>query len=739
VTLPGMSDLQMDVADEVLTDAERFIRGEGPPPLDVPETEDTGDDEERVRQRKAALRALYGDLFPLSTEEEAETEDWVRWCEALWTKHEPGKRTRMHIGERNRLMRQGVQWISSTNLEKWREPPKPKDAARVVNNLIGPALDQRVQILGENRPGFKTRPVTQDPDDIRKAEAQQIALEYQYDQQGMRHLIREAAYWCGTDGVAFWLTYWDPDAGPWHEEMAVDFDGNPVLDSEGQPLSEGSFPMGDVRTRTLRLDQVCVSANATATMKPTYWVIRERIPLSLAVASHGAGVAEAATHASGESQETATYDPPLWSEMFEEQDTVLRYTVFCEPSEFLPQGLLTVTVGDKVVYVGDLPCGVVPMVRFTDGSSDPNFYPRPIMDDWVDHQVRINVLLSRWVDSVRINSGGRFFAKPKALSHETLVGGLHSIIEVRGTGNIAESVQAVPNFSVGQDVKELLASELAAFEAKSGWSQASRGQFSSDASGRAILAAREALERVFSDPVAAAAQAMTEWGKVSLAWMRWGYDLPRTLGVMGTGRPDLARAVSSEDLDGAADVEVMAETLMPMPSSLKLFMLDQNLEKGIISTQEYRQRMPFAYIRDMQTPDTDHFARARRVAEAIRQGAEAPVVKWQDNEAIHQDVLEREIILRDDLDPNVVAVAEQRWMALAQQAQMKMGGAPPEQPQPGAPPGGPGGDSAFQPSPQNQPLPTMNPGIAAAPVALTDGFTEEMMGQSLSFDATRPN
>jgi hypothetical protein len=40
-------------------------------------------------------------------------------------------------------------------------------------------------------------------------------------------------------------------------------------------------------------------------------------------------------------------------------------------------------------------------------------------------------------------------------------------------------------------------------------------------------------------------------------------------------------------------------------------------------------------------------------------------MRWQDNEAIHQDVLDREILLQDDLDPNVIAAASQRWIELA--------------------------------------------------------------------------
>jgi hypothetical protein len=181
---------------------------------------------------------------------------------------------------------------------------------------------------------------------------------------------------------------------------------------------------------------------------------------------------------------------------------------------------------------------------------------------------------------------------------------------------------------------------------------------------------------------------MTEWAKVTIAFMKWGYTMPRTMAVEGRGRPDLARQLSAEDIDGGVvDVFIDPETLMPMPRSLRLFLLNDMVNRGLVSPQEYRRRLPFAFVKDLSTPDEDHQARAKRVAEAIRQTGDPQVlpILWQDDEAIHQDVLERELILPDDGDPMVRQAAQMRWQMLAQQAQMKQmgmmmamgGGAPP--------------------------------------------------------------
>jgi hypothetical protein len=338
--------------------------------------------------------------------------------------------------------------------------------------------------------------------------------------------------------------------------------------------------------------------------------------------------------------------------------------------------------------------------------------------------MRVNALLSKWIENIRVNAGGRFLVRPNAIATETFMGGVTSMIEVRGAGSMSESVQPVNGFSVGSDVKDALALEKQAFEEASGWNAVSRGQTTGE-SGRAIIATREQLERTFSPAVNALADAYTDWCKVTLAGMVWGYDVPRSMGAVGKGRPDLARAISSRDLDGQSDVRVEASTMMPMPMAFRLYLLDNWLQTGVIDIKEYRRRQMFAIAKDMATPDEDQEARAKRVADAIRMGNEPPEMRWQDNEAIHQDVLEREIILQDDLDPQVIAVAQERWVALANQAAQKQGAmVPPEAIQEGQP-GAPEGPAAMQ-----QPAPEA--GQEMGPVNPADMMMQQQMQQGMA-------
>lgn len=684
-----------------------------PPDPDADLSPEEPDAEELRTLRIAAKKALYGDLFPGANEDRApEPEEWADWAKDLWNRHQDAKRVLMHLVNRNRRFYHGDQWLAPVGTSgEWVEPPKPAQAARAVYNLIKPALDQRTQIVSEQRPGFRVTPVTQDPDKVKKAEAQQYALEYQYDQQGMAGIIRESRYRNGTDGTVFWQLHWDVEAG-----------------GDYTTLRGEKVKLGDVRTRVIPVENVVVSANATANVRPDYWVIKETISRAEAVAQHGHLAVQRSSPNENRSRSALpgwnTGDPSV-SDLLLGQDTVDRYTVYCEPSRYLPEGLTVIVVDDVLAFQGPLLAGVVPMVRVTDGSSDPSFFTQPEMNDWIEHQIRVNAAASKWVESVRLNAGGRFLVKPRSVSAETLIGGTMSAIEVRGPGPIGENVMPVQGFRVGQDIKDLIASDRGMFEDKSGWNPASRGQYSSDASGRAILAIREQLERVFAPSVNAIARAMVDWAKITAAYMRWGYDIPRYLGVMGHNRPDLARAITKDDFDSILDYTVDEESMMPMPRALRLFLLDQMYEKGMMSADEYRRRLPFGYTRNLNTPNDAQQARALRVAEAIKDGRPVPPIRWQDDEAIHQDVLETEILTRDDLPEEVVAAADERWKALANQAAQKSGGQP-AAPAPGAPAPkvGPSLPASVQP------FPATNPGIAAAPASVMGNPNAPLLGGS---------
>lgn len=617
-------------------------------------------------KRRKALRAIYGEGFPLALDSEPRPSDWKAWADERWGSYTPGVQHNIWTAERNRQFRAGIQWLSRNGQNgQYKEPPMPKDAVRIVDNQIRPALAWQLQIVREQRPGWRFQPTNNDPDRQRKAEAQQLAVEYQFHTGGLRLKMLEAAYWAQTDGVAFLMTHWNPDKGPWEEVIP----------------GEGKKPIGDLDAKVYRIEQVRVSAEATATVPPMLWLVRDVMPKAQAVALYGPDVADegdASLLASQANQFTST-NQYAYAPLYQNQETVARYTIFCEKSSYLPDGLTCILVGNKVVFgpVG-LVMGRVPMVRVTDGSEDPAFYPMPAMNEYIAPQVRVNMLLSKLYESIRVNAGGRFLSKSGAIVTETLIGGQLSAIEVRGSGPLGDAVQPVAGFSVGNDVMASLQLERKNLSDRSGWNDAARGQFTADQSGRAILAIREQLERTFAPFVAALCDGMVEWAKQAVGWMRWGYRIPRSIGILGENRPDLARELESADFDAVVDVQVDPETLMPMPRALRLWLLEDAFQKGVITPEQYKRALPFGWVQSIASPDDTQEARAKRIAEQLRQGQPPEPVLWQDDEKIHQDVLERDLILAGDIPQEVRDAALARWDELAKQATEKSGTPPPQ-------------------------------------------------------------
>jgi hypothetical protein len=223
-----------------------------------------------------------------------------------------------------------------------------------------------------------------------------------------------------------------------------------------------------------------------------------------------------------------------------DEDVTERYTMYIQPH---PDACLTLAYRG-----GGRPRGVWPDcadVECYSGDACTRWVKRPkLLPASRDGAVarpptRVNALVSKWVENIRVNAGGRFLTRPNAIATETFLGGVTSMIEIRGAGPMSESIQPVQGFSVGNDVKELLALEVKAFEDASGWNAVSRGQVTGE-SGRAIIASREQLERIFAPGIQAQAMGFTEWAKIAMAGMKWGYDVPRQLGAVGKNRPDLA-------------------------------------------------------------------------------------------------------------------------------------------------------------------------------------------------------
>src|SRR5258705_913480 len=170
-----------------------------------------------VNNQKERLQRKFGADFPDLTSDNGP--DWRRWIEGQRRKQEPIMRDKRLHWARHRHFRAGHQWISTRDGRLWREPQSDVNDLRPVLNVVGPALDFRLGILSEQRPGFRHEPIGGGVAGREAAEAQQAVTEYYFFVLRAWNIFLDAWYNAQTDGVSFVHVYVDKYAGPQHQDI----------------------------------------------------------------------------------------------------------------------------------------------------------------------------------------------------------------------------------------------------------------------------------------------------------------------------------------------------------------------------------------------------------------------------------------------------------------------------------------------------------------------------------------
>lgn len=646
------------------------------------------------------LAKRYGKQFP-EPKLWKDGKAWKKWIECQRKEQESvAKDKRMHYA-RHRNFRVGNQWISTRDGRTWREPNADENDIRIVDNQIGPALDFRLAIVAEQRPGFRHEPFGFNIESKEAAEAQQAVSEYYFHSLNAWNTFLDAAYNSQTDGAAFVHIFIDPKAGPRIEDVEViaptderyanliangyepDEMGNVTvgLDEGGQPLPNEAetreLPLGDINHRVVLAHEVFFNHEAKSINGPvdkaTWCAIRRLRSVEEARLETGQDDLEGDTALVSEAdpldksiERAGDYSrglPPFPVKRSGMKDGIIEYLIFIAPDPDTPElvnGHWVRIVGDKIVEQSEgegLPGGLIPLARFSDGSPDPQILPRPVMSDWIGDQMAINALKSLLMKHTRFFAGGRLLMQKNTLIEETYSSIVGSLVEYNGI-----KPEPMAQIAAGQDAYNLLSIFTKTLEDKTGYNDLARGRVSEsgslqDVSGRALLGARELFERTFGPFVRATANGGTEWAKIIVAYAKYLFETPRLI-PMVSGRGDLAKRISSDMLGSRPLVYVDPETMMPMPRAWRHQVLFESYKEGLISLQEYQQRAPYAEVRNVHMGQLDHWSRAQWIntvllerwqefvdlsPEELYSGANLPIL-WQDDPAIHMKALD-ELIL----------------------------------------------------------------------------------------------
>lgn len=623
---------------------------------------------------KFRLERKYGTDFP-SPELWSDGKQWRKWIESRRKEQEPIMRDKRLHWARHRHFRAGHQWISTRDGRLWREPQADTNDVRAVINVIGPTLDFRLAVLSEQRPGFRHEPIGGGSGGREAAEAQQAVAEYYYYALRAWNTYLDAWYHAQTDGVSFIHLYVDKNAGPSREDIelvpptderflglqsqgyTVNPDGNLELpyEDEGIPAPPEAEARtlydGDITHRVLLAHEVVFDPEARTINGPhdkAKWALVRRMrDVKQARLETGDSKLESETTITSQSDvldmpidRSMGWQrglPPFPTRRQRVQDGVPEYLLWLVPDlnePGLEKGLWMRIIGNSIVEQGEeLPGGIIPLARFTDGSADTDIFPRPVMSDWIGDQIAINALYSSLLKHARLFAGGRLMAMKNTLIEETYSAITGSVVEWQGG-----KPEPFPTIPAGGEAWQLLSFAIKKLEDKGGWNDLARGQLTgsggasaSDISGRAVLATRELFERGFGPQVRAGAEGATEWSTIVIKYAQWLFDEPRLIPA-ASGRGDLAKRISGDKLGDRPLVYADPETMMPLPRALRQQMLTDELNQGHISLQQYQQKSIYADVRNLHMGDSDIWERAQWVNTIIEE-------QWEQLHTLPPEVL----------------------------------------------------------------------------------------------------
>lgn len=676
-----------------------------------------GDDGTENPKARREQRRLFGEEFPgVSKDGKA----WRRWIDARLREQESTMRDKRLHWARHRHFWQGRQWISSRDGRTWREVNADDNEVKQTLNLVGPALDYRIGLVAEQRPGFKTEPLGSGVEGQEMAEAQQRVAEHYYNKLKGLKLMRDAQTNAQTDGACFLHVYVDKAAGPKREDVRlvpptdprysnlkalgyeVRMDGNLVLplNEEGQVAGVGTevrtFNEGDIATRLVLAHEAFFDPEARTVNGPydkARWCIIRRVRdvKSARIETGDDSLESEATAVALGDPVLDTGDlpgfptptgfqrglPPFPSTRLRPREQgVFDFLVYVAPNEAagMPNGMYRRVIGDKVVEDFDeLPGGRIPLARMTDGSADNEMFPRPVMMQWVPDQITINAIVSVLLQHIRIFGLGRMMAQKGTVINETYTSIVGSLLEYTGqTPQFQQGVHA------SGDVWRMLDFFVKKLEDKTGWGDLARGAMGGaslqDVSGRALLGAKELFERVFGPLIRATAEGMSEWACLIVDYARWLFQTPRLIPV--AGRSDLAKKIKGEDLGEESVVYIDPRTMTPLPAALRHQMLFDMMQQGLISKDVYMKNAPFGEIRDIHYGGQEQWQRAQWVNMILEERwqelvALDPLTRfdpatggvamwWQDEPEVHKEALQQ--IMLDERKPlELRDLAAERW------------------------------------------------------------------------------
>ena len=263
-------------------------------------------------------------------------------------------------------------------------------------NRIAPLIETRIANLKRIKYLMTVKPRTSEMDDYAKAEVSTAILRHKQETGDFEELKNTLISWNELCGSAFWLTWWNKDAGEeiLRETLIVD-------DENGQLKKEIAYHEGDVDYGLLTPYEIYPESIFKQGMKNQRSIIVEQVKTVDEIYDlYGVKV-------DGTSIQTFTLTPvPTVAGLgFESTINVLGHrevkdserviTYFERGSRAYPDGRLIIIIGDKLYYYGALPYTRIPVVQVKCREIPGQFFGKSVIEELIPLQRAYNGCVNR--------------------------------------------------------------------------------------------------------------------------------------------------------------------------------------------------------------------------------------------------------------------------------------------------------------------------------------------------------
>lgn len=272
---------------------------------------------------------------------------------------------------------------------------------RRVFNRISPLMDTRLANLMSVGYEMFVKPRTGEAEDAAKAKIGTKLLEYCMANVGFRDQMNQLLQWSEICGTAFTVSYWDKNAGDVIAEMAVAEDG-----AETKPMP---IHLGDLAFGILSPYEVFPASLTVQNVADQHDIITEQVFDTDEVRDIWGITVEGDTvdsyvitpepkGVSGHGQQNATFGVTRSTR----ENAVRVVTYYEKPTILHPKGRLIVIVKDRIVFHGELPAGVMPIVAYKAKEVPGWFFGKSVIESLIPLQRSYNEIQNKIMDYVHV-------------------------------------------------------------------------------------------------------------------------------------------------------------------------------------------------------------------------------------------------------------------------------------------------------------------------------------------------